>query len=262
MSLVGKVALVTGGGTGIGAATARRFRAEGAGVVVTGRRPGPLEAVASETGAVAVAGDAASPDDVRRAVAACRELGGLDIVIANAGGEGGSSVGEMDDESWARSLASNLTSAFVTVRESLPSLLERGGGSIVVVASEAALTPAPGIAGYNTSKTALLGLARSLAVDYGPRGIRANAICPGWVRTPMADAEMDALGERHGLGSRESAYALACSRLPLRRPASAEEIAAVCLFLASGEASFVSGAVIPVDGGAGAVDVGTLDFAG
>jgi NAD(P)-dependent dehydrogenase (short-subunit alcohol dehydrogenase family) len=260
MRLGGKVALVTGGSSGIGAATARRFAAEGAAVVVTGRRPEPLEQLGAEIGALAVCGDATRASDVRRAVAAAVErLGGLDVVVANAGGSGTPAAARTDDESWQAAIESNLTSAFLAAREALPALLERGGGSIVIVASEAALVAPPGLAGYVAAKTALLGLMRSLAVDYGPRGVRANAICPGWVRTPMADAEMDRLARERGL-SREQAYELACRSLPLGRPAEPEEIAAVCLFLASPESSFLTGAVLPVDGGATAVDVGTLAF--
>jgi NAD(P)-dependent dehydrogenase (short-subunit alcohol dehydrogenase family) len=258
MLLEGKVALITGGGTGIGAATASRFSAEGAKVVVTGRRPEPLAAVARATGGLAAPGDATSPDDVRRAVSlAVERLGGLDVVVAAAGGAGTKAVGDTDDERWHTSLDSNLTSAFVTAREALPALLSRGGGSIVIVASEAALVAPREAAGYTTAKTGLLGLTRSLAVDYGPRGVRVNAICPGWVRTPMADHEMDGLGSVRGV-SREEAYALACAHLPLGRAAAPEEIAAVCLFLACGESSFVTGAVLAADGGATAVDVGTL----
>jgi NAD(P)-dependent dehydrogenase (short-subunit alcohol dehydrogenase family) len=260
MRLEGKVALVTGGGSGIGAATARRFAAEGASVVVTGRRAEPLDRLASEIGALAVAGDASRAEDVQRAVsAATGRLGGLDIVVANAGGSGTPAAADTDDSSWQAALDSNLTSAFLAARESLPALLDRGGGTIVVVASEAALVAPPGLAGYIAAKTALLGLTRSLAVDYGPRGVRANAVCPGWVRTPMADSEMDRLGGARGL-SRDEAYSLACAELPLRRPAEPEEIAAVCLFLASPDSSFLTGAVLPVDGGATAVDVGTLAF--
>jgi NAD(P)-dependent dehydrogenase (short-subunit alcohol dehydrogenase family) len=260
MRLERKVALVTGGGSGVGAATARRFAGEGAAVVVTGRRPEPLEQLASEIGALAVAGDATQAVDVGRAVsAAVGRFGGLDIVVANAGGSGTPAVAETGDSSWRAALDSNLTSAFLAAREALPALLERGGGSIVVIASEAALVAPPGLAGYIAAKTALLGLTRSLAVDYGPRGVRANAVCPGWVRTPMADSEMDRLGEARGL-SRDEAYLLACAELPLRRPAEPEEIAAVCAFLASADSSFLTGAVLPVDGGATAVDVGTLAF--
>jgi meso-butanediol dehydrogenase / (S,S)-butanediol dehydrogenase / diacetyl reductase len=260
MRLENMVALVTGGGSGIGAATARRFASEGAAVVVTGRRPEPLEQLAADTGILAVPGDATAAADVRHAVASAVErFGGLDVVVANAGGTGTPAAADTDDASWRAALDSNLTSAFLAAREALPALIERGGGSIVIVASEAALVAPPGLAGYVASKTALLGLMRSLAVDYGSRRVRANAVCPGWVRTPMADAEMDALARRRGL-SREQAYELACSRLPWGRSAEPDEGANVCLFLASRESSFVTGAVLVADGGATAVDVGTLAF--
>ena len=259
MRFEGKVALVTGGGSGIGAAVARRLAAEGAGVVVTGRRLPPLKAVAAETGGLAVAGDAASGEHVRGAIAAAESrFGGLDVLVANAGGEGGGAAGEVEDAVWEAGLRTNLTSAFVCAREALPALTARRG-SIVVVSSIAALAAGPAMSGYATAKTALLGLVRSLAVDYGPSGVRVNAVCPGWVRTPMADAEMDALGAARGL-DRERAYALASRDVPLRRPAEPGEVAAVCAFLASTDASYVSGSVVVVDGGTSAVDVGTLAF--
>jgi NAD(P)-dependent dehydrogenase (short-subunit alcohol dehydrogenase family) len=260
MQLEGKVALVTGGGTGIGAATARRFVDEGARVAVTGRRPEPLERLAEEIGALAVVGDAAQAEDMGRAVAcAVERFGGLDIVVTGAGGSGTPAVGKTSDDRWAAALDSNLTSAFVTCREALPALLSRGGGSIVIVASAAALAGPPGLAGYTAAKTGLIGLMRSLAVDYGPQGIRVNALCPAWVRTPMADEEMDRLGRARGIG-RDDAYELATRLYPLRRAAGPEEIAACCLFLASPESSFVTGTVLIADGGGSAVDVGTLPF--
>jgi NAD(P)-dependent dehydrogenase (short-subunit alcohol dehydrogenase family) len=262
MQLTGKVALVTGGGTGIGAATARRFAAEGARVVVTGRRAEPLIAVADAIGGLAVAGDAALPGDMAKVVQTCLdEFGGLDTVVANAGGEGGGAVADTDEQTWADSLESNLTSCFVTCGQALPALLARGGGTIVIVSSAAGIAAVPEGAGYTTAKTALLGLTRSLAVDYGPWGVRTNAVCPGWVRTPMADREMDGLAAARG-GTREEAFALATARYPLRRAAEPDEIAACCLFLASQESSFVNGAVLVADGGAHAVDIGTLAFAG
>ncbi len=259
MRLQGKAAIVSGGGTGIGAATARRFAAEGAGVVVLGRRAEAIDAVAREIDGVAVAGDSADPDDVRRAVAAAVErFGGVDVVVAATGGAGTPSVLDTQDRSWDASLRSNVTTAFVLVREALPSLLERGG-AVVLVASLAAHAAGPENAGYTASKHALIGLARSLARDYGPRGVRTNVVSPGWVRTPMADVEMDALAGTRGL-SRDQAYALATADVPLRRPATAEEIASVCLFLASSDASIVNGAVVMADGGAHVVDVPTLAF--
>jgi len=260
MRLSGKIALVTGGGTGIGAATARRFAGEGAQVVVTGRRAGPLEAMATEIGGVAVPGDATSPEDVRRAVqTAQHRIGGLDVVVAAAGGVGTPAVAETDTDRWEASLRSNLTSAFLTAHEALPALLDRGGSSLVIVASQAALVAPPALAGYIAAKTGLIGLVRSIAVDYGPRGVRANAVCPGWVRTPMADVEMDKLAERDGI-SRNEAYGQACKHTPLRRPGEPSEIASICLFLASADASFVTGAVIVADGGATAVDISGLAF--
>lgn len=259
MRLAGRVALVTGGGTGIGAAIARRLAAEGASVAVMGRRREPLEAVAAEVGGAACVGDATRTGDVRRAVAeTIARFGGLNVLVASAGGEGGGAAADADDETWENGIRVNLTSALVAAREALPALLEKGG-AIVIVSSIAALASGPEMAGYSAAKAGLLGLTRSLAVDYGPRDVRVNALCPGWVRTPMADREMDALGRRRGL-SREEAYALVTAPSPLRRPADPDEIAAACLFLVSDEASFVSGSVLVADGGATAVDLGTLPF--
>jgi meso-butanediol dehydrogenase / (S,S)-butanediol dehydrogenase / diacetyl reductase len=260
MRLDGKVAIVSGGGTGIGAATARRFTEEGAHVVVTGRRPGPIEAVAAEIGGIAVAGDAADPSHARASVeAAERSFGGLDVVIANAGAGFGGTAADVDDETWERTLAVNLSGPLRLVRAAVPSLRARGAGSIVLMSSVSALVGATGSAAYTASKAALLGLTRSLAVDYGPRGIRTNAVCPGWVETPMADEDMDELATSHGI-TRDEAYSMATARVPLRRPAKPVEIAACCLFLASDESSIVNGAILVADGGATAVDVGSLAF--
>jgi NAD(P)-dependent dehydrogenase (short-subunit alcohol dehydrogenase family) len=255
MRLEGKVAVITGGGTGIGAATARRFADEGAKVIVTGRRPEPLEDVARATGALAVAGDVAEADHATRAVAAAVEaFGGLDVLVANAGTGFGGAVAAVDDEHWTRTLDVNLTGAFRFARAGIPAMLERGGGSIVLVSSVSGLVSSTESAAYVTSKAAMLGLARSIAVDYGPSGIRANALCPGWVVTPMGDRAMGDLIEREHL-SLEDAYVRATRQVPLRRPATAEEIAACCLFLASDESSIVTGTVLVADGGGLAVDV-------
>jgi len=261
-------ALITGAGTGIGAAVARRWVAGGGRVVLCGRRPGPIAALAGELGPAALGcpADAANEAEMAAAVAVgVARFGGLDALVANAGGEGGGGVLEATDAHWQQALQANLVTAVVTARVCLPQLIARRGG-IVVVSSLAGLAAPPALAPYTVAKHALIGLTRSLARDHGVAGVRANAVCPGWVRTPMADVEMRALAELHGLrladGSpdADAAYALACAQVPLRRPASAEEVAEVIVFLASPAASAVSGAVLPVDGGAGAVDLPTIAF--
>ena len=255
MRLENKVAIVSGGGTGIGAATARVFAREGAKVVVNGRRAEPLEAVAAEIDGRAVAGDTSDDDHVRAAVAEARDaFGGLDIVVANAGLGFGGAAADVDDERWQQTLDVNLTGAFRLARAAIPSLVERGGGSIVLVSSVSALVSGTDGAAYVTSKAAMLGLARSIAVDYGPSGIRANALCPGWVETPMGDQSMETLMTQHGISLGE-AYRLVTQHIPLRRPATADEIAACCLFLASDESSIVTGTTLVADGGGLAVDL-------
>ena len=250
MRLAGQVALVTGGGTGIGAAVVRRFVAEGASVVATGRRAEPLEAVAEETGAVAVRGDVADEAHVRQAVGATAErFGGLDIVVNNAG------VGWAD---WQQTLDANLTGAMLVCNEALPHLVERRG-SIVNVASVSGYLASAGSPAYSVSKAGLIMLTRSLALNYGPRGVRVNAVCPGWVRTPMGDTSMDEVAEQQGV-DRERAYELTTRFVPLCRAGDPDEIASACLFLASREASFVTGASLVVDGGAMVVDITTAPF--
>ena len=257
----GRVALVTGAGTGIGAAVCRRIVAEGGSVVLTGRRPDPLQEVAKELGerALAVPGDAANADDVKRAVASTVDtFGRLDIVIANAGGHHPGSVADLDDDAWRYYVHVNLDTTFVTIRECLPQLISNAG-TVVVVSSIAGLFAGPEVAGYVTMKHALIGLMRSLARDYGRHDVRANAVCPGWVRTPMADEEMDVLCEKFGI-DREAAYRMVTKDVPLRRPAEAEEIANLVAFLASSEASAMTGAVVVADCGANCVDLPTLAF--
>lgn len=259
-SVRGKVVAVSGGGTGIGAAVARRYAADGASVVVLGRRPGPIEEVAAEIGGTACVADVTDRAACERAVGTIVErLGGLDVVVANAGGGGYSSVLDTDDDEWAHALANNVTSAFALCRAALPALLS-SRGQIVVVSSLAGLFAGPDVAGYTVGKHALVGLTRSLARDFGARGVRANVVCPGWVRTPMGDEEMDQLAVAAGLPSREAAYEQVTAEVPLRRAAGPEEIASIVRFLGSDDSSYVTGAVIVADGGAHAVDLPTLSF--
>ncbi|GAB1385954.1 SDR family oxidoreductase [Melaminivora sp.] len=263
-NLAGKVVFITGGGTGIGAAVAEQLAAAGAQLLLMGRRSAPLQAIAERLAPAQVliaSGDAAHPPDVRQAVALATErFGGIDVLVANAGGHGLGQLTETSDASWAEATRLNLDTAFVCARETMPELLRRRG-NIVVLSSLAGHFAGPQVVGYVTMKHALIGLTRSLARDYGPQGVRVNAVCPGWVRTAMADEQMQVLMDKHQLPDVDAAYALASRHVPLRRPASADEVAHCVRFLASSAAAMVTGTCLMVDGGASAVDLPTIAFA-
>ncbi|WGD37454.1 SDR family oxidoreductase [Lysinibacter sp. HNR] len=272
-----RVVVITGGGTGIGEAVAERYVSEGAQVVIVGRRPGPLEETAERLGVVAIAGDASDSVSARSIIdRVTTQFGGIDVLVANAGGYGFAAVGETSDTEWDAAIRANLSSAFMMAREALPALLEGNasgsaapdsglgrsqGKEIVIVSSLAGLFAGPSVAGYTVGKHALIGLTRSLARDYGRRGVRVNAVCPGWVRTPMADAEMDEfVAHMPDLRDRDEGYVAVTRDVPLGRAAEPSEIASVIRFLGSAESSYMTGAVLVVDGGAHIVDLPTLAF--
>ena len=245
MKLNGKVALITGGGTGIGEATAKLFADEGAHVVVTGRRKEILEGVAKAIMAhggkvLAVSGSVTDEAHVQSAVEqTVRAFGKLDILINNAAvGEFGPLVHEMTDQAWEEVLAINLTGVFRFTRAVIPHMLDRGG-SIVNVSSVAGLVGIPRSAAYSSTKGAIQALTRSLAIDYAKEKIRCNCVCPALVDTPMS---AEAIADPVMNAKMTAAH-------PLGRFGTSDEVARMLLYLASDESSWVTGSIFAIDGG-------------
>ncbi len=246
----GQVAIVTGAASGIGEAIVRRFQAEGARVVAIGLQPERLAALAQETGCTWRECDVTQSDSVEQTIQqAVQDQGRIDIVVNAAGIMQEDDVANIEDAVWARMLDVNLTGAMRVCRAALPAMVERGSGSIVNVASVAAFNASAGMASYAASKAGLVALTRAMANRYGSDGIRANCICPGWVRTPMSEAEMQETARARGTTA-EAEFTELTARIALRRIGDPDEIASCALFLASREASFVTGAVLVADGGA------------
>lgn len=244
----GRVALVTGAASGIGAAVVERFCAEGARVLALDRDADALRALAARTGADALAGDVTRQGDVERALAGAAALGPLRIVVNAAGVVAADDPETVADATWERILAVNLTGTMRVCRGALPLLRAAGGGAIVNVASVAAFNSTPGSASYAPSKAAVVAYTRNLAYAHGADGIRANCLCPGWTRSAMAEREMRDAAAQAGT-TMEDEFAAMAARLALRRIARPDEIAACVRFLAGDEASFVTGAVLVADGG-------------
>ena len=242
MRLENKVAIITGGGSGIGLSCARTFCREGAQSVIFGRRKDRLDNAVTEIGdkALAVSGDVTRIEDLRRLVKTTLDTyGRIDILVNNAGVFNGSPLHEMSDSDWENTFDVNLTSIFKLTREVLPHMMSKKSGSFIHIGSILGLVATPNVAAYNASKGALNQFSRSIAVEYGSHGIRSNAVCPGLIATEMTE---DLMQDEALMNEFRKNY-------PIGRFGEPEDIAQACLFLASDESSFITGAVLPVDGG-------------
>jgi meso-butanediol dehydrogenase / (S,S)-butanediol dehydrogenase / diacetyl reductase len=259
MRLDGKVAIVTGGGTGIGRAVAERFVADGAFVCITGRRAELLDETASTLVSARVkvcAADVSDPAAVDRVVETALSFGrGLHILVNNAGiDQPMAGVAELDLADWHRVLEVNLTGPFLTMKAAIPHMIAAGGGSIINVASLAALVNPPRLPAYCVSKAGLVSLTKQAAVDYGIHKVRVNCVCPGATMTDMFKGGMTEFAEACDLPVNEI-FRTFSQDIPMKRVSDPSEMAGLCSFLASDDASFLTAAVIPVDGGAVVVDV-------
>lgn len=245
--LVNKVAIVTGASSGIGRETAKLFAKEGAKVVVSARRKSELDALVAEIAkdggtAVAHAGDIAHEETAEAlAVLALSQFGRLDIAFNNAGilGEAGSTT-SVSKAGWDEAIAVNLTAAFLAAKHQIPAMLKSDGGSLVFTGTFVGHTASfPGVAAYAASKAGLIGLVQTLAAEFGAQGIRANAIMPGAVDTPMYRA----------MNGTAEAQSFMAGLHALKRVTTPAEIARSVLYLASDASSFQSGTAMLVDGG-------------
>jgi len=258
MNLKGKTALITGGGTGIGAAIARRFVADGAKICITGRRQEVLDQVAQslpEDMVATCSGDVSKYEDVERMVeTALKFEGRLDVLVNNAGIDPGGTVTDLDLEIWQKVIDVNLTGSFLAMKASIPHMIKGGGGSIINISSLGGLRSLPGMAAYCTSKAALNMLTKQAALDYGRFKVRCNAVCPGATRTEMLEAALTPLTEVLKTDV-DGVFDCISSNVPLHRVATPDEISGICSYLASDDSSFMTGSVVLLDGGASVVDV-------
>ena len=242
MRLKDKTAIITGGGTGIGLATARAFYQEGAKIILFGRRKEKLEKAVEKLGdsAIIVQGDMTNNNDLDQLInETLHNFKKIDILVNNAGLFNGSPLHEISDSQWDEIMDINIRSVFQLTRRVLPAMLSQKYGSIIHISSILGLIAVPQVAAYNVSKGALNQFSRSIAVEYGSSGIRSNSICPGLIATDMtADLMKDA--DLMKEWSKE---------YPIGRFGKPEDVANACLYLASDESSFVTGITLPVDGG-------------
>jgi 3-hydroxybutyrate dehydrogenase len=250
--LEGRHALITGGGTGIGAATAELLHAAGARVSLLGRRLEPLLDVASKVGGAAVRCDVSNLDSIHEAFEEARKVNGLiDLLIVNAGIAESAPFHKMTRESWDRIISVNLTGAFDTVQAGLPDLLKAEDARVVFIASVASLRGVPYAAHYAASKHGLLGLMRSMAAEYAKSKMTVNAVCPGYVDTPMTDQSVSRVSQITGKGD-EFARSAITNMNASGRLVDPQAIANLVLTLCLPLSRDINGAAITIDGGTAA----------
>ena len=256
MKLQNKIALITGGGRGIGRAIAFAFASEGASVAVAARSADQVAQVANEvagefsTRAMPITCDVAKRDSVAQMFATLNTTFGRgpDILVNNAGIVESAPLAKTTDELWQHHLAINLSGTFYCMREALPHMIERGWGRIINIASIAGKTGAPYIAAYSASKHGVLGLTRSVALEVASKGITVNAICPGYVDTEMTTRGIENITKKTSL-TEDQALDSIKKMSPQNRLVTAEEVAALALLLASEDGRGINGQAINVDGG-------------
>ena len=249
--LNGKIALITGGGRGIGRAIALAFAREGARIAVAARTAEQVDQVAAEIGdgAISAICDVSDPKSVTRTFADVQDrLGDVDILVNNAGIAESATLVTTSDDLWDRHLAINLSGTFYCTRAALPAMLEKKWGRVINVASIAGKTGAPYIAAYSASKHGVLGLTRSVALEVAATGITVNAICPGYVDTDMVSRGIEQITTKTGRTAEEALDSLK-KMSPQNRLVTAEEVAAVALLLAADEGRGINGQGINIDGG-------------
>ncbi len=257
LGLQGKIAIVAASSSGLGRATATALAADGALVTINGRDQTSLDRTAAEirreTGGdvIAIAADMADPDEIERLVAdTVQARGGLDIVVCNAGGPPPGTFADFpDDQPWLDAVNLNLMSTLRLSRAAIPHLEARGGGSITNIVSVSVKQPIPHLVLSNTARTAVLGLAKSLALEYAKANIRVNNVCPGTTRTNRVTSIAERRAKANGTTVEEE-IAVDAQAIPMGRIGEPEEFGKVCAFIASPAASFVTGQTITVDGGA------------
>ena len=246
--LEGRHALITGGGTGIGAAAAAHLHAAGAKITVTGRRLEPLQEVAKRVGGYAVSCDVTEPGQIANAFEEARTINGpIEMLIVNAGIAESAPFHKMTRESWDRIIATNLTAAFECARAAIGDLLASENGRLVFVASVASLRGVPYAAHYAASKHGLLGLTRSLAAEYAKTKLTVNAVCPGYVDTPMTDQSIARVSEITGRSEEQSRAAITDMNAS-GRLVDPDGIATMILTLCLPQSRDVNGAAITIDG--------------